>query len=215
MMNRTDIRVCVVEDNPDLLVNLRLLLGGEPGFVVVGAFPTAEAALAASLWQSCDVLLADIELPGLSGVDLIREVHRQHPHLQILVHTISDTRQTVFAALQAGALGYLLKGSSPRDLIESLRTLHTGGAPMSPRIARKVIQELHDIKPGVGAANLLTPRERDILGGIAASKSYKELAQQFSCSPHTIHGHVKKVYEKLHASNRAEALEKAHSLGVL
>lgn len=206
--------LCIIEDNPDLLANLRLLLGGEPGITVVGAFGSAEAALEDAPWDRCEVLLVDIDLPGLSGVDVIREVHPRHPHLQILVHTISENRATVFAALKAGAMGYLLKGSSPRDLIESLRTLHAGGAPMSPKIARKVILELQgqaDLPDQAG----LTQRELEVLTGIAQGKSYKELADALGRSPHTIHAHIKSAYEKLQAANRTEALQKARSLGVL
>lgn len=207
-------RVCIVEDNQSLLANLRLLLQGEPGFTVAGAFDSAEAALEADPWSDIDVLLVDIELPGLSGVELIRRVHPRHERLQILVHTISESRATVFAALQAGAMGYLLKGCSPRELIESLRTLHQGGAPMSPKVARKVILDLQG-KKDLAASDLLTPRELDVLNGIALGKSYKELAQGLGMSVHTVHSHIKHVYEKLHAANRGEALEKARSLGVI
>jgi two-component system NarL family response regulator len=206
--------VCLIEDNLDLLANLRLLLGGEPGCTVVGAFGSAEEALSADPWNKCEVLLVDIDLPGISGVELIRQLHQSHPGLQILVHTISENRATVFAALKAGAMGYLLKGSSPRDLIESLRTLHQGGAPMSPKIARKVILELQDHADLPEQAGL-TSRELDVLHGIAQGKSYKELADTLGRSPHTIHAHIKRVYEKLQAANRAEALQKARSLGVI
>jgi two-component system NarL family response regulator len=214
MVTHPRMNLCIIEDNLDLLANLRLLLGGEPGISVGGAFGSAEAALAADPWERCDVLLVDIDLPGLSGVDLIRQLHPQHPHLQILVHTICENRATVFAALKAGAMGYLLKGSSPRYLIESLHTLHLGGAPMSPRIARKVILELQgqtEIHDQAG----LTQRELEVLNGIAQGKSYQELADALGRSHHTIHGHIKRVYEKLQAANRGEALQKARSLGVI
>lgn len=208
------VKLCIIEDNQELLANLSLLLGGEPGFGVVGSFATAEAALQAAPWDQCDVLLVDIDLPGLSGVDVIRTVHASHPRLQILVHTISENRDTVFAALKAGAMGYLLKGSSPRELIESLRTLQAGGAPMSPKIARKVILELQDhadIPDQVG----LTQRELDVLTGISRGKTYKEIGSDLSLSPHTVHAHIKHAYEKLQAANRDEAIQKARSLGVI
>ena len=207
-------KICIVEDNKPLLKNLRLLLEGEPGFSVTGAYPSAEAALRDMLWENADVMLVDIDLPGISGVDLIRKVHPNMPHLQILVYTISENRDTVFAALKAGASGYLLKGSPPRELIESLRSLHQGGAPMSPKIARKVIQELQ--MPEITPENqMLSQREKDILAAIALGKSYKEMAQAFGLSPHTIHTHIKNVYEKLQASTRSEALQKARNLGVI
>lgn len=208
------VKLCIIEDNPELLANLALLLGGEPGFSVVGSFATAEAALEAALWDECDVLLVDIDLPGISGVDVIHMVRSSHPRLQILVHTISENRDTVFAALKAGAMGYLLKGSSPRELIESLRTLHAGGAPMSPKIARKVILELQnhgDIQDQVG----LTHRELAVLTGISRGKTYKEIGSDLSLSPHTVHAHIKHAYEKLQAANRDDAIQKARSLGVI
>jgi two-component system NarL family response regulator len=206
--------ICIVEDNQPLLHNLCLLLAGEPGFGVTGAFASAEAALQALPWPPTDILLVDIDLPGLSGVDLIRKVHPQQPQLQILVHTISENRDTVFAALKAGALGYLLKGAPPRELLESLRSLHQGGAPMSPKIARKLIRELQ-LPQASQEPELLTQRERSVLTSIALGRSYKEMAQAFGLSAHTIHAHVKKVYEKLQAVTRADALLKARGLGVL
>ena len=205
--------ICIVEDNKPLLENLRLLIEGEPGFRVIGAFSSAEAALAALPWQDANLLLVDIDLPGLSGVDLINKVHPRMPQLQILVYTISEDRDTVFAALKAGAMGYLLKGCPPRELIESLRNLHQGGAPMSPRIARKVIRELQT--PEGKGAELLSRREREILNAIALGKSYKEMAESLSLSSHTIHGHIKSTYEKLQAANRGEALQKARELGMI
>jgi two-component system NarL family response regulator len=207
-------KICIVEDNQPLLENLRLLLEGEPGFSVVGAYPSAEAALRESPWQRANVLLVDIDLPGLSGVDLIRRVHPEAPNLQILVYTISENRDTVFAALKAGAMGYLLKGCPPRELIESLRSLFDGGAPMSPKIARKVIRELQ-IPESLPDGELLSVREKEILTAVAMGKSYKEMAEAFGISRHTIHGHIRNVYEKLQAATRGEALQKARALGMI
>lgn len=207
-------KVCIIEDNEDLLANLRLLLGGEQGVEVVGAFTSAESALAAAPWDRCELLLVDLDLPGLSGVDLIRNLRPMHPGLLILVHTISEHRATVFAAIKAGAMGYLLKGSSPRDLVESLRNLHAGGAPMSPRIARKVILEMQG-QVAESEQSQLSQRELRVLNGIALGMSYKDLSAEMGLSPHTIHSYVKRVYEKLQASSRAEVLQKARSMGVI
>jgi two-component system NarL family response regulator len=206
-------RICIIEDNKPLLENLRLLLAGEPTFSVTGAYASAEAALDHLPWQGAEVLLVDIDLPGLSGVDLIRRVRPRLPELMILVHTISENRETVFSALKAGALGYLLKGSPPRVLIESLQSLYQGGAPMSPRIARKVIRELQEeAKP---EAEMLSQREKEILSDVSLGFAYKEIAQRHGISPHTVHTHIKKVYEKLQAASRGEALHKARKMGIL
>lgn len=206
--------ICIVEDNLPLLENLRLLLDGEPGMCVSGAYPSAEAALEAMPWHDTDIMLVDIDLPGLSGVDLIRRVQPKMPRLAILVYTVSEDRDTVFAALKAGALGYLLKSSPPRELIESLHGLHQGGSPMSPRIARKVILELQP-RTDAGQADELSPREKDILNGIALGKSYKEMAKIHGLSSHTVHAHVKNVYQKLQAASRADALRKGRELGMM
>jgi two-component system NarL family response regulator len=207
-------KICIVEDNKPLLANLRLLLEGEPGFSVTGAYSSAEEALRALPWDGAEILLADIDLPGLSGVDLIRQVNQKCPAIQALVYTLSEERDTVFAAIKAGAMGYLLKGCPPRDLIEALSSLYQGGAPMSPKIARKVIGEMQN--PGKPPdADLLSRREKDILAGIALGRSYKDLSQALNISPHTVHTHIKKIYEKLQAFSRADALQKARDLGVL
>jgi len=207
-------KICIVEDNKPLLANLRLLLEGEPGFSVTGSYASAEEALKNLPWDGAEVLLADIDLPGLSGVDLIRQIHETNPAIQTLVYTISEERDTVFAAIKAGAMGYLLKGCPPRDLIEALRSIYQGGAPMSPKIARKVLGEMQN--PGkLPDADLLSPREKDILSGIALGRSYKDLSQALNISPHTVHTHIKKIYEKLQAFSRSDALQKARDLGVI
>jgi len=207
-------KICIVEDNKPLLENLRLLLEGEPGFSVAGVYASAEEALRALPWDGAEILLADIDLPGLSGVDLIRQVHQTNPAIQALVYTLSEERDTVFAAIKAGAMGYLLKGCPPRELIEALRSLYQGGAPMSPKIARKVIGEMQN--PGKRPeADLLSAREKDILSGIALGRSYKDLSQALNISPHTVHTHIKKIYEKLQAFSRSDALQKARDLGVI
>lgn len=214
MVGSLQMNLCIVEDDPNLLANLRLLLGGEPGCAVVGSFASTEAALEQMQWDRCNTLLVDLDLPGRSGVDLIRTLRPSYPDIQILVHTISEQRATVFAALKAGAVGYLLKGCSPRELIEALRNLHEGGAPMSPRIARKVILELQgDTAPP--AQEPLSQRESAVLNGIALGKSYKELSVELGVSAHTIHAHVKRVYEKLQARNRSEIFKKAKIMGVI
>lgn len=206
--------ICIVEDNVRLRENLKILLEGEPGFSVIGAFHSAEDALKKKPWDGADVLLADIDLPGMSGLDLIRRVVPEFPKLLIMAYTIFEDRDTVFAAIRAGATGYLLKGSPPRELIESLRELYQGGAPMSPKIARKVLRELQDPE-AQHRAEVLTAREKGILSGISLGRSYKEIAEALSISPHTVHTHIKNIYEKLHATSRSEALSKARDMGVL
>jgi two-component system NarL family response regulator len=210
--------ICLVEDHKMLLDNLRLLLQGEADIHVTGAFASAEEALAAADWNSIDILLADIDLPGMSGVDLIRCVKQAHPSVDAMAYTISEDRAVVMAAIRAGASGYLLKGSTPRILIESVRELHDGGAPMSPKIARKLIAELRlqDEAPGSGGPRIeLTQRETDVVRRVEKGLSYGEISEALHISPHTVHSHIKHIYEKVHASSRDEMLVKVRKLGVI
>lgn len=206
-------KICIVEDNKALRQNLVLLLSGETGFTVTGAFGRAEEALKFLPASSTTILLLDIGLPGMSGVELIAKVKPLMPNLKIMAYTVSEYRETVFAALKAGACGYLLKGCPPRELIESLRSLHQGGAPMSPKIARKVIQEFQ--APNIRQEDLLTPREKEILSQVAAGCAYKEIGSKLFISPHTVHTHIKNIYEKLQVCSRSEVLQKAHQMGVI
>jgi two-component system NarL family response regulator len=214
---RWSVRVCVVEDNKLLLDNLSMLLGGESGIDVAGTHGSAEEALDGTPWEEVDVLLADIDLPGMSGVEMIRLVKRDHPRVNCMAYTVYEDRATVFSAIKAGACGYLVKGCSPRDLVESLRELHEGGAPMTPRIARKV---LLDIQVGEGEvldgdSVTLSVREAAILKEVERGLSYKQIAATLSISPHTVHTHIKNIYEKVHANSRDEALRRARNLGVI
>ena len=208
-------RICIVEDNSLLRDNLTLLLRGEHGISVTGSFPSAEDALATVDWTATDVLLADIDLPGISGVELIHAVKEQHPLVNCMAYTIYEDRATVFSAIKAGACGYLLKGCSPRELVESLEELHGGGAPMSPKIARKVILDIQGSQLDEAAKPVLSTREVEILRQIERGLSYKEIAVASSISPHTVHTHIKNIYEKIHARSRDDALRRARNLGVL
>jgi len=132
-----------------------------------------------------------------------------------MTFTIFEDRETVFSAIKAGASGYLIKGSPARELVESLRNLHEGGAPMSPRIARKVIQELRGETDESDGAGLLTQREKEILGKIKQGLVYKTIAAELFISPHTVHTHIKKIYEKLHAKTRDEVIHNAKRQGLI
>src|SRR6185369_11886767 len=206
-------QIAIVEDNRLLLENLRLLLDGETGISVVGAFLSGEEALSELAACSPDVMLVDLDLPGISGIELIKRVKAKSPALDIMAYTIFEDRETVFSAIKAGASGYILKGSTPRELIESLNSLYRGGAPMSPKIARKVIQEFQD--ETVSESSLLSHREKEIVRGIEQGLTYKNIAEKFFISPHTVHTHIKNIYEKLQAKDRPEAISKARRKGLI
>lgn len=207
------LRLLIVEDDALLRENLRLLLAGEPGLAVQAAVGSAAEALQALAQGDAELMLSDLGLPDLSGVELIRRARAARPELDIMVLTVSEDREAVFAALKAGANGYIVKGATPRELVEALRELRDGGAPMSPRIARLVIRNFHEQPPP--EEFLLTPKERQVLLGIQDGLSYKEIAAQMHLSPHTVHSHIKRIYEKLHAGDKREALAKARRKGIL
>lgn len=205
-------RVAIVEDDPVTRETLKLLLANEPQIDAVQVFESAESFLDELENLNIDVLLVDLDLPGMHGTELIEKVKLKCPELDILVHTVYEDRENVFAAIKAGASGYILKGRPARDLIESLVTIMQGGAPMSPRIARKVIGEFRKIAV---EENPLTPKENKIIRCIEEGLTYKIIAERLDISPHTVHNHIKNIYGKLHAGNRIEALNRARKIGIL
>ncbi len=206
-------RLIIVEDDPILLESLKLLLGGEQGITVAGAFGSAEDALRVLKKASPEVMLADLGLPGMSGIELIKQAKDNMPQLEIMAHTVFEDRENVFSAIKAGASGYILKGSSPREIVEAIHEIHKGGAPMSPKIARKVIHEFQD--ESVGEQFVLSQREKDIVKCIEEGLTYKEISLKLSISSHTVHTHIKNIYEKLQARDRGEALIKARKTGII
>lgn len=207
-------RLVIVEDDPLLLENLKLLLSGESGIIVGGAFSSAEDALNALKKAAPEVMLADLGLPGMSGIDLIKKVKEEMPGVEIMAHTVFEDRENVFSAIKAGASGYILKGSSPREIVEAIHELHKGGAPMSPKIARKVIHEFQD-ENIASEQYILSQREKDVVRCIEEGLTYKEISTKLKISSHTVHTHIKNIYEKLHARDRGDALIKARKTGII
>ncbi|MGE0323672.1 MAG: response regulator [Polyangiaceae bacterium] len=204
------IRVFVVEDD-ELIRESLLTLMEDAGFSVVGSTASASSALEALRDAVVDVAIVDLGLGSESGIDLIREVSRLRPDVAYMVHTVFDDRDVVFRALKAGASSYLLKGSTADELCAAVRELHAGGSPINPRIARLVIQELH----GETGADAITPRERQILRAIDAGQTYKEVAACLGISVHTVHSHIKTIYERLQAHGKRQALAEARRRGLI
>ena len=206
-------RLLIVEDDELLLQNLKFLLGAEKDIELLDGYTTAEDALSCLEKARPDIILLDLELPGMHGIEFIRRAKSKMPDVEILVHTIYGDKKNVFSAIKAGASGYILKGATPRELIEALYEQYQGGAPMSPRIARAVIREFHDYQ--AEEEFILTKRETVILRQIEEGYTYKEIAQRCNISPNTVHTYVKKIYQKLHAKSRKEAILKARRKGII
>ncbi len=207
-------KVFVVEDNAKTLEYLSALFSGSDGIDLVCGCSSGVEALEKFPQFVPDVLIVDLNLPDMSGIDIIRSVKERFPRTEILVLTIHEDREHLFAALQAGAAGYLVKGAPSRDIIESVSLLMAGGAPMSPIVARYVIEEFQEVKSNRDPS-ALTKREKDVLQGVASGLSERKLAEELQVSPHTIHTHIKKIYRKLQVSSRAEAVLKARNKGIV
>lgn len=210
--NRAPVRVAIVEDDPLMLESLAVSLRARKSISLVAAFGSAEEALGRFPEPAPDILLVDLGLPGVGGIELIGRVKGKSPDTLIMVLTSSSSRMDVFEALKAGASGYLLKKDDADTIAELVMELRRGGAPMSREIARAVVQEFH---PPSGGGEMFSPRELQVLKCLAGGMSYKEIAAEMKISWHTVHTFIKRIYDKLHASGRHEALEKAKKQGVL
>lgn len=207
-------KLAIVEDNPTTRDYLVALFRGADGIEVTGVYGRGDDALEQLPMNPPDVLMVDLQLPDMSGVDVIRAIKEKIPEMETIVLTMHERRDFLFAALRAGATGYLLKGSSSDMIVNAISLAMSGGAPMSPSIARFVIEEFHEKKSSKEPAKL-TSREKEVIQGIASGLSEKKLAKELSLSPHTIHTHIKKIYKKLQAKTRAEAVLKARNRGIV
>jgi DNA-binding NarL/FixJ family response regulator len=206
--------ISIVEDDAGLRGELELLVNAAAGFGHLRSYPDAETALAAISGELPDLLLMDINLPGMSGIDCVRLLKTRHPDLPIVMLTVYEDSDALFKSLMAGANGYLVKRTPRPKLIEALREICAGGAPMSRSIARKVVEFFHQVNrlpaPAKQAAELeqLTPREQEILASLAKGHSYKEIATDCGISGDTVRKHMVRIYEKLHVHSRTEAILK-------
>lgn len=200
--------IILVEDDPALAHHLKAALTLLGEMEVLAVFPSGEEALGSDLCGQAQVMLVDLALPGISGVELIRELHARIPDLNLLVFTIKEDQQNVFEALQAGASGYLLKGCPVMDLRAAIRSAAAGESPMSPGIARRLLEQYRQRQ-----VETLSPREETIVRLLAEGCTYKEVAARLGVSTHTVHSHIKKIYQKLDVSSRSLAVQKARQLG--
>lgn len=203
------IKVALVEDRREIREGLAMLIGGTPGFHCTGAYRTMEEALQKIGFELPDVVLNDIGLPGMSGIEGIRILKERYPNLLILMLTVYDDDERIFDAMCAGASGYLLKKTPPARLLDSLKEAVGGGAPMSPEVARRVIALFREIRPPERAQYDLTPHETRLLKLFVEGHNYKTAAAELGVSVHTVSFHLRSIYDKLQVHSKSEAVAKA------
>jgi DNA-binding NarL/FixJ family response regulator len=202
------ISVAIVDDNPEIRRNLSRYIGEAPGFRCACACASGEEALRVIPQSPPDVVLMDIQMPGMSGIACTASLKERLPSVPVMMLTVYEDNDAIFNALKAGASGYLLKRSAPAKLLESIKELHRGGAPMTSEIARKVIESFFKAKPAAHAQDKLTAREEEILECLAKGYVTKEIADKLSVSYDTVRYHLKHIYDKLHVHSRTEAVIK-------
>jgi len=203
------IKAAIVEDQREIREALTALINGTPGYKCAGSFRSMEEALEKVRYELPDVMLCDIGLPGMSGIEGIRILKESHPGLLLLMLTVYDDDERIFDALCAGACGYLLKRTPPVRLLESLREAVTGGAPMSPEVANRVITLFREIRPPDRSDYELTPHETRLLKLLVEGHNYTTAAAELGVSYNTIKFHMRHIYEKLQVHSKSEAVSKA------
>lgn len=203
------IRVVIIEDLAEVREGLALLIGGTTGFQCSGAFRTMEDALAGIDATAPDVILTDIGLPGMNGIEGTRVLNERFPAVPILVLSVYGDDENVFDAICAGASGYLLKSTPPALLLSSIRDVVDGGAPMSPEVARRVVRLFRDFRPPERASYRLTPQETELLKLMVDGHHYKTAAHEMGISTNTVSFHLKHIYQKLQVHSKTEAVAKA------
>jgi DNA-binding NarL/FixJ family response regulator len=202
------ITVSIVEDNRQVRESLAVLLNGGGNTRCVGAYSSGEDALAGVVQKNPDVVLMDINLPGMSGIECVRRVKAQLPKTQILMFTMYEDDEKIFQSLVAGASGYLVKRTSPAELLKAIEEVHSGASPMSGKIARTVVEYFQKLRTEIPKQTYLSKREEEILILLAKGYRYKEIADALAIGFETVRSHLKNIYEKLHVTSRTEAVVK-------
>jgi DNA-binding NarL/FixJ family response regulator len=203
------ITLAIVEDLDEVRDGLKNFISLSQDFKVLDTFKTAEEAVNDLPGLKPDIVIMDINLPGMNGIECIRQIKDKTPDTQFMMFTVYENDEKVFEALKAGASGYLLKNTGLVQLIESLKELHNGGSPMSANIARKLVTLFREDQKETTTLEILSNRENEILQLLSKGLLYKEIADQLSISVSTVRQHIHHIYEKLHVQNRTEAINKA------
>jgi DNA-binding NarL/FixJ family response regulator len=206
-----DLKVTIFEDNRNLRDGLYQLINGSPGFTCSGAFANCNNLIKDIESSSPDVILMDIEMPGISGIEAVKIVKSKFPDVKILMETIFDENDKIFQSICNGAEGYILKNTPPVQILAAIKEVYEGGAPMTPSIASKVLKMFKNSPPESGSPEQfnLTDREKEILKCLVEGMSYKMIADTCFISPDTVNGHIKNIYKKLQVHSKSEAVVKA------
>ena len=207
------LKIAIFDDNKNIRESITLLLKTVPQFEVVGSFSHVLDCIEDIKESNPDIVLMDIEMPGMTGIEAVRFLKKEFPHIQILMQTVFEDDDRVFDSICAGASGYILKNHLNTKLIDAINELQFGGSPMSPTIARKVMNKLQQIPqyvmPEQAPDYQLTPREKEVLGCLVKGLSYKMIGSELNIGYETVRSHVKKIYEKLHVASLTEVVAKA------
>jgi len=198
------IHVAIVEDDHDIRRTLALIIDGTPGFSCQFDYMDCESAIPEILKYKPDVILMDINLPGMTGIEGVKKLKEKMPNLDIIMLTIQVDDHSIFESICAGATGYMIKSTPPVNLLQAIQEVHAGGAPMSANIARKVLGSFRR-----SSHSPLSDRETEILRHLCEGQNYKGIAEKLFVSGHTVRSHIKNIYKKLHVNSRAEAVKKA------
>ena len=202
------INVAIVEDSDKFRETLARVLNRSEGFRCISQFPNAEDALKALPQDKPEVVLMDINLPGMNGVECVRQLKQLMPTIQVMMLTVYEDTENIFNALAAGATGYMLKRTPRDELLEAIREVHRGGSPMTTHIARKVVLSFQRAAPAASPTENLSPREQEVLDCLAKGFLYKEIAEKLNISYETVHTYIRRIYEKLQVRTRTEAVAK-------
>jgi DNA-binding NarL/FixJ family response regulator len=202
------ITVSIVEDSEQVRTTLARVINRAEGFQCLNQYANAEAALEGLVRDRPNVVLMDINLPGMNGVECVRRLKQTAPEIQVMMLTVYEDTENIFNALAAGASGYLLKRTSRQELLEAIQEVNRGGSPMTTHIARKVVQSFQ--KAGVSSqpTENLSPREQEVLDYLSKGFLYKEIAENLGISYETVHTYIRRIYEKLQVRTRTEAVAK-------
>ena len=200
--------VSIVEDSEKFRGTLARLLNRADGFKCISQYPSAEDALKALPNDKPEVVLMDINLPGMNGVECVRQLKQLLPATQVMMLTVYEDTENIFNALAAGASGYLLKRTSRDELLDAIREVHRGGSPMTAHLARKVVHSVQQSAASAQPTEGLSPREQEVLDCLAQGFLYKEIAEKLNISYETVHTYIRRIYEKLQVRTRTEAVAK-------